>query len=255
MSRPKNEVPTDRFNVSLPRPVAERVRALAERQRRSGPAAIASLVTYAVLGDAGDETAEEERVQASPLYQRLTAERDELSAALMETRRQLAEQRRATPADLQQTPRWAWPLDCLLADDDWWGSWLPKLYELLGSEAPGRSAAHADHCYLDLMAYLFPPIGSVTWRSLKYRAAVQTDTSSSPVRLTAGPGRALAWEPVIRHVARALAALETTEAPDADPYHAMRVQAEISGPWVGVLRHLLGKSPAELHDLPLWATR
>ncbi len=62
-------------------------------------------------------------------------------------------------------------------------------------------------------------------------------------------------EPVIRHVTLALAALEATEASAADPYHAMRVEAEITGPWVSVLRHLLGKSPAELHDLPLWIGR
>lgn len=35
----------------------------------------------------------------------------------------------------------------------------------------------------------------------------------------------------------------------------MRVETEITGPWVSVLRHLLGKSPAELHDLPLWIGR
>ncbi len=56
---------------------------------------------------------------------------------------------------------------------------------------------------------------------------------------------------MIRHTALAFAALDATEASGADPYHAMRVQAEISGSWVGVLRHLLGKSPAELRDLPL----
>jgi hypothetical protein len=56
---------------------------------------------------------------------------------------------------------------------------------------------------------------------------------------------------VIRHVARGLGALEVAEQPDADPIHGMRVQAEISGPWVDTLRHLLGKSPAALRDLPL----
>ena len=49
--------------------------------------------------------------------------------------------------------------------------------------------------------------------------------------------------------------LEASEAPAAGPYHAMRVHAEISGPWLGVLRHLLGKSPADLRDLPLWLDR
>jgi hypothetical protein len=56
---------------------------------------------------------------------------------------------------------------------------------------------------------------------------------------------------VVRHVALALAALETTEDSDADADHAMRLQAEITGPSVSVLRHLLGRSPAELNDPPL----
>ncbi len=73
----------DRFNVSLPRPVAERVNALAEDQRRSGPAVIAALVT-SVLCDVEDEAWEEARVVASPLYQRLARRNEALDAATLQ---------------------------------------------------------------------------------------------------------------------------------------------------------------------------
>jgi hypothetical protein len=36
-----------------------------------------------------------------------------------------------------------------------------------------------------------------------------------------------------------------------DPFHGIRVQAELSGPWIEILRHLLGGSPAALRDLPV----
>ncbi len=255
MSRRRNEVPTNRFNVSLPRPVAERVKALAEDQGRSSPAVIAALV-MSMLCDVEDETWEEARVVASPQYQRLARRNEVLDAALTEARRQLAEQRTTTlPADLAETPRWAWPLDCLLADEQWWQRWLPRLHELLGSEAAGRGDALDDRGYVDLLAYLFPPIGEVTWRSLGYQAAAQAQARVPARGLVGGPGRAIAWEPVIRHAALALAALEATEVSGADPFHAIRVHAEVSGSWLSTLRHLLGKSPAELRDMPLWIGR
>jgi hypothetical protein len=167
----------------------------------------------------------------------------------------LVRRSRTTPADLRKTPRWAWPLDCLLADQGWWQTWLPRLYQLFGSEAPGRGAASEDTGYVDLLGYLFPPIGGTSWCPPEY-AALAGPTAPAPGHgLPSGPGRARSWEPVVRHVALALAALEATEDPDADAYHAMRVQAEITGPWVSVLRHLLGRSPAELSELPLWTGR
>ncbi len=219
---------------------------------------IAALVT-SVLCDVEDEAWEEARVVASPLYRRLARRNEALDAALLESRKQLAKQRTTTtPAELAETPRWAWPLDCLLSDDHWWQLWLPKLYELLGSEAPGRGDALDDRGYVDLLAHLFPPIGDVTWRSPEYTAAAHAITSAPHeprMGIGSGPVQPLVWEPVIRHVAIALAALEAVRQSGADPYHAMRVQTEISGPWVGTLRHLLGKSPTELRDLPLWVGR
>src|SRR5215471_13932759 len=134
MSRHRNEVPTDRFNVSLPRPVANQVKSLAEAQRTSGPAAIAALVTSAIQSDPDEQDADEVRILASAPYQRLMAEKERLAEVLSDARRRLAEQQRASSDEMEQTPRWAWPLDCLLADAAWWDRWLPRLYQLLGSE-------------------------------------------------------------------------------------------------------------------------
>jgi hypothetical protein len=256
MSRHRNEVPTDRFNVSLPRPIANKVKALAEAQRTSGPAAIAALLTSAIQSDADDQDADEARILASAPYQRLMAEKDRLAEALTEARRRLAEQHRASSDEMETRPRWAWPLDCLLADAEWWERWLPRLYQLLGSEGAVRDRIPLRAGYVDLLEHLFPAIDGVTWRSPDYRTAAEECVSSAPrSSLPNNPGRAQAWEPVLRHVVRALAALETTEESGADPFHAMRVHDEISGPWVAVLRHLLGRSLPELHDLPRWEAR
>jgi hypothetical protein len=194
-------------------------------------------------------------VRSSQLYQELAREKEELAARLTETHRELARLNRSTPADLRKTPRWAWPLDCLLADEGWWQAWLPRLYQLLGSEAPGRGAASQDTGYVDLLSYLLPPIGATTWCSPEYGTLARSTAPAQGSGLPSGPGRARSWEPVVRHAALALAALEATEDPDADAYHAMRVQAEITGPWVSFLRHLLGRSPAELGELPIWTVR
>jgi hypothetical protein len=94
----------------------------------------------------------------------------------------------------------------------------------------------------------------VTWRSPGYRAALASD-QSAPASHIGGPATAGAWDAVVRHVALALAALEAIEQPEADPFHAMRVPSEIAGPWVGVLRHLLGESTPELGRLRSAAAR
>ena len=122
----------------------------------------------------------------------------------------------------------------------------------MGSDGPGLRQPPTHGGYVDLMELMFPAIDGVTWRSLQYPAAAASRNSTSQHRdRVSGPGRALAWEPVIRHMARGLAALEAAEQPAADPYHGMRVQAEISGPWIDTLCHLLGGSPAALRELPL----
>ncbi len=157
----------------------------------------------------------------------------------------------------------AWPLDSLLADTEWWDTWLPRLGELMGRDTgfdPNQRQVVDDRGYVDLMAQLFTPVDGVTWRELVYPAAAMADTvrvrsgkSSQPATFSERAeerinARAQVWEPVVRHVARALAALEATERPDADAYRAPQVQVEIARPWVGILRSLLGPSSRELLD-------
>ncbi|TMC06789.1 MAG: hypothetical protein E6J41_17620 [Chloroflexi bacterium] len=147
--------------------------------------------------------------------------------------------------------RWEWPLETLLQDERWWEAWLPRLYELLGQELQGQFAA-ADQLprdargYIDLMSYLFPPIGDTDWRSPAYGGAALA-ASAAPVAAqtmppTLGPLRGHVWEPVVRHVAEALAALESTGAEGADAYLRLRAKAEIIGPWSEALFRLLGEA-------------
>jgi hypothetical protein len=106
--------------------------------------------------------------------------------------------------------------------------------------------------YSDLLGFLFPPItdpsGPLTWRSADYPAAAAiADAGDSGAE--GGPRRSLraqVWEPVIRHVAEALCALESTGEPGADAYLRLRAEAEITGPWARTLRHLVGEEEPEL---------
>src|SRR5689334_16788079 len=98
MPRRRNDVPTQRFHVSLPGPAAERVRRLAEARRSSAPAVIASVVAASLMADADRDTAEEARVQASPVFQRLLHEKEQLATSLAEASRKLAEHRAAPHA-------------------------------------------------------------------------------------------------------------------------------------------------------------
>jgi hypothetical protein len=56
------------------------------------------------------------------------------------------------------------------------------------------------------------------------------------------------WEPVIRHVARALTALETTSQAPGDAYSHLRVEAEIRGEWMRTLGALLGEGSGQRPD-------
>ncbi len=157
----------------------------------------------------------------------------------------------ASAPDRPRGARWEWPLEALLQDERWWEAWLPRLYELLGQELQGQFAA-ADQLprdargYVDLMAYLFPPIGDTDWRSPAYRGAALA-ASAAPaavptMRPVLGPLRGHVWEPVVRHVAEALAALESTGAEGTDAYLRLRAKAEIIGPWSEALFRLLGEA-------------
>jgi hypothetical protein len=134
-------------------------------------------------------------------------------------------------------PRWRWPLDALLEDARWWDRWLPSFNELLGRglgyrerkgvDRPGRAPVLDQRGYSDLMAFLFPIVEGISWRSSSYGEAI-------------GAERAAIWEAVLRHVALALTALEWANRLEADPLRTITTQEQITGPWLKTLRRLLG---------------
>jgi hypothetical protein len=152
--------------------------------------------------------------------------------------------------------RWEWPVEDLLADRAWWDRWLPRLYELLGrdlsreiaSGRPGFAVGRREEVvdargYGDLLTYLFPPVGKITWHSVEYPAAASGQATDGAHEGLQVPVRPDVWEPVLRHVALALCALEATAAANADPQLRMEAEARITGSWVHVLRTLVGEQP------------
>jgi hypothetical protein len=70
--------------------------------------------------------------------------------------------------------------------------------------------------------------------------------ASEQVRQGARPGtwpsvRTQVWEPVLRHVAKALRALEETSAANTDSQLRLEAEARITGSWVLVLCNLVGQ--------------
>jgi hypothetical protein len=196
----------------------------------------------------------------------LSRERDrvrQLEAEVTRLQAQLTE--RQTVAELAtQLPRWRWPLETLLADDPWWDEWLPLLGELIGrrleydrgyDDRQAETAVVDDRGFADLMRYLFPDLRDdsgevVPWRSSAYPRHVRLTWESTGPRsaLRQRPVRAEVWEPVIRHVARALTALETTSQAPGDAYTHLRVEAEIRGEWMRTLGALLGEEGGQRPD-------
>jgi hypothetical protein len=204
----------------------------------------------------------------------LTRERDRVRDLEAEvTRMQAQLTQRQFVADLgDKLPHWRWPLEPLLADRTWWDEWLPLLGELVGRDLEydrtygGRDAEPVvdERGFANLMRYLFPDVTdergvAVTWHSPEYgrhaRRAWQNAGARSPLHRR--PVRAEVWEPVVRHVARALTALETTSQDPADAYTHLRVEAEIRGEWMRTLGVMLGtgsgaiKRPEQLPREPL----
>ncbi len=187
----------------------------------------------------------------------LSRERDrirELEAELARLQTHLAQHQPA--ADLEASlPRWRWPLEKLLADQAWWDEWLPRLGELIGRNLQydhgyGGGQARSivdDRGFADLMGYLFPNLGTpegepISWNSPDYPryarlAWDRTGTGSGWQR----PIRAEVWEPVVRHVALAITALETTSQDPRDAYTHLRVEAEVRGEWMRTLGAMLGE--------------
>jgi hypothetical protein len=144
---------------------------------------------------------------------------------------------------------WKWPMADLLADTPWWDRWLPDLYELLGRDlrgepdewgGPGEPIVDR-RGYGDLLTYLFPPVGDVTWRFADYPREASKQARQGTQDGIAPSVHARVWEPVLRHVVKALRALEETSAAGTDPQLRLEAEARITGSWVLVLGNLLGQ--------------
>jgi hypothetical protein len=146
----------------------------------------------------------------------------------------------------------------LLADMGWWDRWLPRLNELLGrglcrepqyGGRPGFAMGHPEPVvdnrgYSDVLTFFFPTVGDISWRSPGYPhavAAAGADSAHEGCRATARPE---VWDPVLRHVALALCALESTAQSGTDLQLRLEVEARLTGSWVQVLNNLIGKEPA-----------
>ena len=237
--------PARRLTLTFDSVVADRLKAYAAAEGRRVSPVAAALITEALTYPRSEAEAEirEERRQLV-----------ELKGRLRELQKQIAARSRPDPAS-ELMARWEWPVATLLKDVGWWDRWLPRLNELLGRQSGHRlildrpsSPADPldDRGYYDLLGFLFPPVGAhravVTWRSLDYPRSAQLpvrDNSdvASPIHV---------WEPVLRHVVEALSLLETTGRAGADPYLRLRAEAEITGPWIRVLRFLLGEEEPDL---------
>lgn len=196
----------------------------------------------------------------------LSRERDRVRQLESEvTRLQAQLTQRQTAVELAgRLPRWRWPLETLLDDDPWWDDWLPLLGELIGrrleydrgyDDRPAEAAVVDGRGFADLMRYLFPDLRDeggevVPWRSPAYprHAWLAWENAGSRSSLRQRPMRAAVWEPVIRHVARALTALETTSQAHGDAYTHLRVEAEIRGEWMRTLGAMLGEGGGQRPD-------
>jgi hypothetical protein len=248
MARPRKAEPSRHYKLTLDAADAAVLDSYAEHLGKR-PATVAAILLREAVQRASGAAEGDELSEARRHIAELEAERDGL-------RRQIQQPRSGGVPD---APRYEWPMIDLLADDDWWDRHLPRLYELLGRAMPGARASQYgeppeaivdSRGYLDLLTLLFPPLQRgdrvvVTWRSVDYVAIA---TGQAQPKATGSAALADAWEPVIRHVAEALCALERTGEPGADPYLRLRAEDELSGPWLRILLQLIGQRSPE--DLP-----
>lgn len=246
MAHRRRRVPARRLTLTFDSTVADRLMAYAAATGRRVSPVAAALITEALTHPRSEAEAEIHE------YRR---QLDELKARLRELQDQIASRSRPAPAS-ETVARWEWPMDTLLDDAPWWDRWLPRLNELLGRRPVpilsvdqatlGLEAAVDDRGYHDLLGWLFPPVASegrkLTWRSPGYPAAAAAaghDRTHASLRTDV-------WEPVIRHFAEALCLLDWTGQAGADPYFRLRAEAEITGPWLRVLRYLVGEEEPHL---------
>lgn len=238
---PRKPVPSRRYHVTFDPADADVLEEQARRVGRAPSTLIAILAREGIerirIG-ASDEAAELRRQLGQA-----EGERDRLRARLHQLQEQLLRRPRAGGQageegdEEPELPRYARPIEQLLADGEWWDKLLPLLYELLGRSSLDSSLGGPvidQRGYNDLLTYLFPAVegdsGGITWRSPAY-------PEHQPDAWTAAM-----WEPVLRHVARALCALESTLQRGADPFTTIRIMDEISGgPWLATLRHITGE--------------
>lgn len=262
MPRPRKASRSRRLFLTVDEEIAVAIDAQAERQQERSVRLAAELLTDAVrrLDDEGRDAnaLTEARRRIAQLETTVDGLRRRLRA------REEADNRAAG------APRWEWPVAELLADEEWWAAWLPRLYELLGRDltaTPARSQPYGGprpapvvdkRGYSDLMTFLFPPFRDARggliadWRNAEYPALAWQEWEARRARKelnegTPPPARPYAWEPTLRHVVRALCALEQASGPGADPTYGIRVEEELTGPWLRTLRHVTGETaPPEL---------
>jgi hypothetical protein len=238
-----------RYYVTLDQADADALEASASAASRP-PTTEAGLRIVSTLHAEGNGTSDalaQANAEVAELKRQLEALRVQHAAVL----RRLNDSSATGNGSAARPPRWAWPIEDLLSDGEWWSTWLPHLHEILG--APPLVGAGLDdrrpdeRGYVDLMAHLFPPVRVGTalaeWHGLDYPAAVRGTTRPNA---GAGPTRADMWQAVIRHVAVALAALAQTEIAGADPLLRIRTVDELTGPWARSLRRLTGNESADL---------
>jgi hypothetical protein len=240
------EANSHRLGLTLEPDEYERVRAYARHAGRPVATAAKRLLLSVIDGHDPDAAAVA-----------LSRERDRVRQLEEEVTRLQAQTGQQQPAaDLTATvPRCRWPLERLLADRAWWDEWLPLLGELIGRHLEydrGYSDRQArpvvdDRGFADLMGYLFPTLTAeggapVSWNSREYPRLARMTWNDAGARSPSRqrPVRAEVWEPVVRHVARALTALETTSQISSDAYTHLRAQAEIRGDWLRTLGAILG---------------
>jgi hypothetical protein len=197
-------VASRRYFLTIPAPDAERLEAYAASVERRPTTAAAELLL------AGLNSATSDAAQVLADARRRIEELERQLDAI------LSAEHPPDPGEVPPDgPRWRWQIGELLADAEWWDRWLPSLYELLGRDlradggrARGGGQPVVDsRGYSDLLEYLFPPTGGVTWRSPDYPAAAAAAADDAQEGMPPSV-RHYAWEPVLRHVAAALCALE-----------------------------------------------
>ncbi|MBJ7597753.1 hypothetical protein [Candidatus Nephthysia bennettiae] len=220
MSRPQKQTSTGRVYLSLDEPDMALLKAYALQTGRPAATVAGQLVVNMLRGA-----------------------RDSSGAVDPELIANVLQQLKGDTKSPVQLPRWRWPLDRLLGhrERQWWDRWLPQLNQLMGRTLEPNDIALGersgplldDKGYSDLLEFLLPTQGTVSWRSLDYRKCMRPELRPT-------------WEPTIRHVARALEALEDAESTEAGANASILVQANISGPWLRTLLAITGLQPPEL---------